>query len=871
MAQQNQASGYKQYMFEPGALVANIDTKENLETLLKNKFLDKTRKSKISEAAKQHPLSTRNAQSLSPNQNSKGFMPKNDCTYSTMNNTFVDQSRKNNYDNNYHTQSTFLPHQSSIMSQISNFDNNYQSQVQFQNTDYVAQNIKVEQNIQSIPRTIYVSSKNTENKSLGNLRDKMRRNNFLHHEFDTFIQSKQGMKYFKGVHLPNQVSPSKIRTDPNRSIDQIDSEKLQELIELESNCEVLDVIMPHHQKYQKQNIFNRKKEKVRHQTPNPTSSTLKMNQIEAFQQQFEKLEMINLTQNLNELDSDQDGDEQRYKALREKLRKLKVQKLQGVKVKEVVDKSIKKIFDQFKDIYDFSDNTNEGQKFDEEKAKRLMKIADEEFKKFMPHWIAGSFRHYIQKQETKIQDKFDNAINENIQDEEIQASQPLIFYKNTSQTLLQFQDQDLEQINENVGLEGEETKVNNNLNATIKSRLSQYRSQSSMIKSRNSNNNTIQFQNQSRENLRSRQSLLQNQKTYRGQLIRIQSKQLGIPQHQTLRNDISQNNKSTQEQDDAQNQNTAFRRSQSINQRSMNWKQKLELRRQQKLKQASRSKFSSGNLSATLIIQPTKEEIQRQVQENNQRLQEKLAQDEIEKSKLQIDFLTLNKIRIKEISDLNQQQISHRLNSSSGNYNSTIQLEQVDPPATSKNIEPITQNKQNQLTLKKSARNNNNSHSPFKSKRAQQSELLRTQRQNPKLFENSPFKTLIQQCIDLDLPDQSKLQSQYNNMDYKQLKLEELKQQDLIKAIDTCLLAQVEDNDDMLPTLDEAIAQNKVQDGVTYDTFLDQHMLQKNRDETDQRIILLRNLKVGSKKLWKPDKLRVTKHLKMKFSFLNEK
>lgn len=33
-------------MFEPGALLANVDTKENLEMLLKNKFLDKKKSEK---------------------------------------------------------------------------------------------------------------------------------------------------------------------------------------------------------------------------------------------------------------------------------------------------------------------------------------------------------------------------------------------------------------------------------------------------------------------------------------------------------------------------------------------------------------------------------------------------------------------------------------------------------------------------------------------------------------------------------------------------------------------------------------------------------------------------------------------------------
>lgn len=31
------------------------------------------------------------------------------------------------------------------------------------------------------------------------------------------------------------------------------------------------------------------------------------------------------------------------------------------------------------------------EEFDLDKKRRLMKIADDEFKKFIPHWIAGSF------------------------------------------------------------------------------------------------------------------------------------------------------------------------------------------------------------------------------------------------------------------------------------------------------------------------------------------------------------------------------------------------------------------------------------------------------------------------------------------------
>lgn len=106
-------------------------------------------------------------------------------------------------------------------------------------------------------------------------------------------------------------------------------------------------------------------------------------------------------------------------------------------------------------------------------------------------------------------------------------------------------------------------------------------------------------------------------------------------------------------------------------------------------------------------------------------------------------------------------------------------------------------------------------------------------------------------------------------MDAHILKDEENKGLELIRAIDTCLLAQVESDSNLLATIDEAMKQNKVQNNVTNDTFLDKGTLKKNRDETDQRIILLRNLRVGNKKLWKPDKLRVTKHLKMKFAFLN--
>ncbi len=56
-----------------------------------------------------------------------------------------------------------------------------------------------------------------------------------------------------------------------------------------------------------------------------------------------------------------------------------------------MDKSIKKVFDQFKEQFELQNELGTTDKFDIEKARRLIKVADEESKKFMPHWISGSF------------------------------------------------------------------------------------------------------------------------------------------------------------------------------------------------------------------------------------------------------------------------------------------------------------------------------------------------------------------------------------------------------------------------------------------------------------------------------------------------
>ena len=93
----------------------------------------------------------------------------------------------------------------------------------------------------------------------------------------------------------------------------------------------------------------------------------------------------------------------------------------------------------------------------------------------------------------------------------------------------------------------------------------------------------------------------------------------------------------------------------------------------------------------------------------------------------------------------------------------------------------------------------------------------------------------------------------------------------MIKAIDTCILAQVEDSNGHLSTIQDVMAQNEVQEEVFNENFLSKDQIKQHRMETDKRIILMRNLKVGTTKLWKPDKLRITKNLKLKFAFLNEK
>ena len=90
-----------------------------------------------------------------------------------------------------------------------------------------------EANVEAVPRTIYMN--NRSERSVGALRTKLMRNTFFHQEFDSFIQSRRGKKYYQGVLPPYQEAQRTL--DPSA-------------VELDSTLDALDIMVPHHQAYQ---------------------------------------------------------------------------------------------------------------------------------------------------------------------------------------------------------------------------------------------------------------------------------------------------------------------------------------------------------------------------------------------------------------------------------------------------------------------------------------------------------------------------------------------------------------------------------------------------------------------------------------------
>jgi hypothetical protein len=56
----------------------------------------------------------------------------------------------------------------------------------------------VEEEIQSIPRSVYLNS-SFESRNLGKIRDKLRRNQYEHLAFNPFFITKDGKRYFKTI------------------------------------------------------------------------------------------------------------------------------------------------------------------------------------------------------------------------------------------------------------------------------------------------------------------------------------------------------------------------------------------------------------------------------------------------------------------------------------------------------------------------------------------------------------------------------------------------------------------------------------------------------------------------------------------------
>jgi len=95
------------------------------------------------------------------------------------------------------------------------------------NTCLICKHHQDELCIESIPRSIYVSSRQ-DNRSLRKLKDDFRRNLFDHKKFNKFYQSKEGAKYFMGV------------TKSNEDI----TEQIKEAIETEEAAEAPDTSSP---------------------------------------------------------------------------------------------------------------------------------------------------------------------------------------------------------------------------------------------------------------------------------------------------------------------------------------------------------------------------------------------------------------------------------------------------------------------------------------------------------------------------------------------------------------------------------------------------------------------------------------------------
>ena len=66
------------------------------------------------------------------------------------------------------------------------------------NAHELCKNVQEEICIETIPKTVYVSSKK-DNRSLRKLKNDFKRNIFDHKSFNKFLQAKDGIAYFQGV------------------------------------------------------------------------------------------------------------------------------------------------------------------------------------------------------------------------------------------------------------------------------------------------------------------------------------------------------------------------------------------------------------------------------------------------------------------------------------------------------------------------------------------------------------------------------------------------------------------------------------------------------------------------------------------------
>ncbi|CDW88247.1 UNKNOWN [Stylonychia lemnae] len=803
-------------MFEPAALVNLKDNKDGVEMMLQNKFLAKKQQAHKDIIDNQRRLSIVNknyeTQSSSFLANNASIMTTD---YNRMNQT-LDESIFN------------------YGLSVSDYESIPREDSQMMVT-LVRQN-QQEDNIKNIPRSIYVSSKNIEERNLSHLRTKLRKNKFVHHEFNSFLQSKQGKKYYKGVHLPNQQSPSKIVSYQQQEAYGMNENHLQKMqeeqLERESDVDVLDVIVPHHLKYQQFNIFAAKKFS-RNKSVNSDNNKASISQNN----------MMNSTQSKSSPEA---------------------HSLSPTKNKQVVLKSIKKIFNQFRDQFNLNEGVDEGKKFDLEQNKRLMKIADEEFKKFMPHWISGSFQHFVlvpKKKVDKNKSRSQSVLSQIPQTERLvnitvtQEQNNQLLQK--SEAILQkYQANAVSQLNSTTLLKPQINILNPQINGS--SMLEQINEYEDKYQSNTQRPNT---KHHTKSHLmRPATNMIRNQSQMRSRGGSVRDNNITAESDKMMK--YSNNNESEDEKQKINNQlndtqfSGSFGKQITMNIKHMNWKQKLQYRKKKRQLQ-NKGNISSNGASSHGPL--TKEEIQKAIQDQNQRIADKLKMEE-EKFKMnRIDFVSINKTKVKEQSEMINQQNNSQRNEPEHEANQTQSHSiSIFEPLQTKMSESIF-NQRKQTIQVTPIRANHSKHN-----------CLSKQKPEHHIYSNLEFKSLINKCREIDLPDFPKLSKQYADLDQHIIREEELKSLELIKAIDTCLLAQVEDKNQLLPSLQDAISQNKLQESVTIDTFLDQDMIAKNREETDQRIVLMRNLKVGTQKLWKPDKLRVTKHLKMKFAFLNE-